>query len=228
MCVSAHFGKPEMHIDLSAPSRFDGHMRTYRQIATEFIREAEAQTGRKISALAKDAGIAHTTFTRFLKNDSYKYAPKIDKLMAISRIANVPLPPDLAGLAEQDAIAVPLYSWVSAGQLATPEAVVEPEDTVEVSGLPNGRYFATRVVGDSMDRYSPEGSIIIVNMNDTDPVHGRAYVFNHRGETTYKLFKAKPVVRLSPHTTNLNHEDIYPQEGRWFVVGRVVRSILDL
>lgn len=217
-----------MHIDRAPLPRFDMQMSTYRQIVVDFIREAETQSGRKISNLAKQAEIAHTTFTRFLANGDYKYIPKIDKLLAISRVSGVPLPPEIGGAEGRDLIEMPLVSWVSAGKLADSTSQLEAEDTLSAADLPPGRYFATRVVGDSMDLYSPEGSIVIVNRNENTPLPGRAYIFNHRGQTTYKVFKDDPV-RLAPHSTNSALDAIFPRkEDDWSVVGRVRRTILDL
>lgn len=227
MCGNAHHGKPEMHIDSPHCRLLDAHMRTHREYVEDFIRSAEEISGRKISALAKDAGIAHTTFTRFLKNGDYKYIPKIDKLIAIAGVSGASLPPELGGVGESNVRTVPIFSWVSAGKLGSAEGRVEPDDTLEISGLPAGKYVATRVVGDSMDLYSPEGSTVIVNLNETDPVDGRAYIFNHRGETTYKVYRSNPI-RLSPHSTNKSHDSIFPKEGKWSIVGRVRRTIFDL
>lgn len=128
---------------------------------------------------------------------------------------------------------IPLISWVSAGRLAAQvdQELIEPEDGVfaALSGLPHSRYFATSVRGDSMDRISPEGSILIVDANDTEPRAGRAYIFSIGGEATYKLFQPEPVLRLQPYSTNPRNEPIFPKDlSELAVVGRVVRTFLDL
>lgn len=125
---------------------------------------------------------------------------------------------------------VPIVSWVSAGNLSE-AAEITPEDDewVLTSGLRRSNYFATRVQGDSMDRYSPDGSIIIVDAEDREPRAGRAYVFSVDGETTYKLYEDEPVIRLEPHSTNPFNKPIYPRDlRRLVVIGRVVRSMLDM
>ncbi len=132
---------------------------------------------------------------------------------------------------EGDAIPIPIISWVSAGQLAEQVEEIEPDDgnfTV-LSGLPKSRYFATRVQGDSMDRYSPDGSIVIVDANDVTPRPGKAYIFSVRGEATYKVYQGDPVIHLEPHSTNPANKAIFPDGDRdWAVVGRVARTFLDL
>jgi hypothetical protein len=59
--------------------------------------------------------------------------------------------------------------------------------------LPPGEYFATEIVGDSVDRVAPEGARIIVNAADRTPRDGNFYIFSHRGEPTVKRYRSKPV-----------------------------------
>jgi SOS-response transcriptional repressor LexA len=126
---------------------------------------------------------------------------------------------------------IPVLSWVSAGLVSDVGAMeaVEAEEEVTVADLPAGEYFATNVKGDSMDRVSPEGSRIIVNVSDKRLVAGRAYIFSVRGETTYKIYQPEPVPRLEPFSTNPANKTIFlDKRGTWFVVGRVLRSYIDL
>ncbi len=123
---------------------------------------------------------------------------------------------------------IPIISWVSAGKIVDPDAAHDGAH-IAMDGLPDGRYFCTRVSGDSMDRLSPEGSIIIVNADDKDLQNGKAYIFSLRGEATYKRYFSNPVVRLEPYSTNPANQTIFPKADKdWSVIGRVVRSVLDL
>lgn len=125
---------------------------------------------------------------------------------------------------------IPVIAWVSAGQLADIGDLQEIEelDRLTVDGLPEGSYFATPVVGDSMDRVSPEGSTIIVRADKSRPIQGGYYVLSLNGETTYKRYYDDPVVRFEPHSTNPANRPIYPPRENWEVVGQVVRSFIDL
>lgn len=125
---------------------------------------------------------------------------------------------------------VPVISWVSAGRLTDPgELTTMTGDKLMIADLPNAEYFATVVRGDSMDRISPEDSRIIVNASDRDPRPGRYYLFSLRGEATYKRFANDPVVRLEPYSTNPANPIIFPKADKdWSVIGRVVRSYIDL
>lgn len=127
-------------------------------------------------------------------------------------------------------IIMPVISWVSAGQVSDIGQIEEFGDLerITVSGLPSGEYFATDVKGDSMDRVSPEGSRIIVKVDDRDPIAGGYYLFSLHGETTYKRFYDKPVPRLEPYSLNPNHRPIFLMEDGWTVIGRVTRSFIDL
>lgn len=129
-------------------------------------------------------------------------------------------------------IAVPLRSWVSAGRAIRlgEENQEQPESFTILKGLPRSQYFATIVEGDSMDRISPHGSLVIVDTADLSPIAGKAYIFSINGEATYKIYRDRPIVRLDPFSTNPENEPIFPDpaDGAVTVVGRVVRSCYDL
>lgn len=125
---------------------------------------------------------------------------------------------------------VPVLSWVSAGRVSDVGSLeaASADETVAIADLPGGEYFITEVMGDSMDRVSPEGSRIIVNVSDRRLIPGKAYIFSLRGETTYKFYQRDPVQRLEPFSTNPANRTIYLAEDGWSVVGRVFRSWIDL
>lgn len=125
---------------------------------------------------------------------------------------------------------IPVLAWVSAGGLAdVPPEEISGAETMQVGDLPEGKYIATTVRGDSMDRVSPEGSRIIVRLDDPDLQPGAMYLFSLRGEVTYKRYQKSPVKRLEPFSTNPANETIFLQsDSDWSVIGRVYRTILDL
>lgn len=127
-------------------------------------------------------------------------------------------------------IDIPLLSWVSAGQLLDPGMDnIEALESVTVADLPAGEYIATTVRGDSMDRVSPEGSILIVRTDDRELKDGGYYLFSIRGETTYKRYFNTPVQRLEPYSTNPANRIIFLDgDGDWQVVGRVYKTMLRL
>lgn len=126
---------------------------------------------------------------------------------------------------------VPVLSWVSAGKLADAGSQIPVEDVplLAVADLGRGDFFALRVKGDSMDRISPDDSVIIVNRSDRSLVPGKPYVFWHVSEgATYKYWQIDPD-RLEPASWNAVNKAIFIKRRRDFeVVGRVRRTLLDL
>lgn len=125
---------------------------------------------------------------------------------------------------------VPLISWVSAGRLADANTQIPVNDVpiLLFVHLGPGDYFATRVKGDSMDRISPDGSIIVVNRRERDAVGGKPYLFANDGEMTYKLWQPEPP-RLEPNSTNPLNKTIFIRRKRDLeIIGRVRRTVLDL
>ncbi len=124
---------------------------------------------------------------------------------------------------------VPVISWVSAGQLAVPDHVIDIADAprVALAGLPPGDWIMLDVEGDSMDRISPHGSRIVANRRDKRLVANACYVIAEEdGGATYKRFRPNPD-RFEPVSTNPAHDPIYP-EGPMTIIGRVRRSIIDM
>lgn len=126
---------------------------------------------------------------------------------------------------------VPLLSWVSAGKLADPATQIPLDEVpfLAFADLGRGDFFALTVDGDSMDRVSPHGSIIVVNRSDHALVSGRCYVFAVRGEITYKRWQDDDTPYLEPFSTNPTHKVTLLKRKRDLeVVGRVRRTLLDL
>lgn len=139
--------------------------------------------------------------------------------------------PENEPLQQPDVTQVPLLSWVNAGPLADPQAQISVQESDRHLFFPDlgaGDFFALEVNGDSMNRVSPPGSIIVVNRADRELVANRCYVFMERGETTYKRWEPDPA-RLEPWSWNDAHKPQYVKGKRDFsVVGRVRRTVLDL
>lgn len=126
---------------------------------------------------------------------------------------------------------VPLVSWVSAGRLTSQAGIVEAEIErfIPVTGLPKGDWIALSVLGDSMNRIAPEGSVIIVNRAEDALLNDRFYVFSlEDGGATFKKFRRDPQPMAQPHSTNLDHLSIPLRDDAYYVVGRVRRVITDL
>lgn len=199
----------------------------------ERIKAAREARGESQGGLGQAVGKGQTTISSWERGRTEPTREDVARIAAYLRMTIA----ELEGI-EGDAPSssrireIPVLSWVSAGRLeevADLNALARNLQTMPVADLPGGEYFATLVRGDSMDRISPEGSRIIVNASDRDPRPGRYYLFSLRGEATYKRYESDPVVRLEPYSTNPANRIIYPKADRdWSVIGRVVRSYIDL
>lgn len=193
------------------------------------IREAVFGDGASanMKALSKAAGLGETFVRDVLERDR---VPKVDSFIALARALNRSPGAMLDDEASEGAPqrAIPVVNWVSAGKLT--EVVPTPASgrVVYASDLDPGDYFALKVNGTSMDRLSPDGSIIIINRRETTPQRGKPYVFSIRGEASYKIWEADPP-RLEPLSTDPSHKPTFINKKiNLFVVGRVRRTILDL
>lgn len=128
---------------------------------------------------------------------------------------------------------VPLLDTVAAGKLKNPQSQIPHEDVplLAFADLGRGDFFALRVErdSDSMNRVSPENSVIIVNRADKTLLTGKFYVFSIKGETTYKRWPGGENNYLEPYSTNPANKPIfYKKKTDLDVIGRVVRTVLDL
>lgn len=127
---------------------------------------------------------------------------------------------------------VPLLDSVTAGRLSAPESQIPVEKVplLAYADLGPGEWFATRVDGTSMNRVSPEGSVILINRRDRTLISGKPYLFGYKGETTYKLWQAGDPAYLRPYSTEEIHEPIFVRNRKrdFEVIGRVKRTVLDL
>ncbi len=127
-------------------------------------------------------------------------------------------------------VTAPLISWVSAGQLETPDVSAFDADAERraAAGLdPKGNWIALKVQGDSMDRISPPDSIVFVNLKDRRLVPNACYVIqDDEGGSTYKRYRPG---RWEAVSTNKKYKPYLVKGDRGpVIIGRVKRTVLDL
>jgi SOS-response transcriptional repressor LexA len=164
-----------------------------------------------------------------------KALPRVDSLIKVAPILQT-TPEWLAfGISSEidpnlmpDVQEIPRVSWVAASQFEEIQDVAQlhEADHITVGDLPRGEYIALQVKGDSMDRVAPDGSTIVVRLNDRELQPRSFYVFRHDGAATFKRFMQDPP-RLEPFSTNVAHEALAVRPDTE-VVGRVVRAITHL
>lgn len=194
-----------------------------------FIAEWAAHRGVKqtdlIRVLGADKGTVSRWFAGNIPQD--KYLRPLEEFLRV----------DVGGLFQHPSkdepdigpLEVPLISWVSAGELVSPDVVDDLANAqrIQAPKLPKGDWIALEVVGDSMDRISPPGSIIFVDLSDKQLVMNACYVFaDEDGDATYKRYRPGPD-RIEPVSTNTAHETRFPDRMP-VVVGRVRKTMLDM
>jgi len=186
------------------------------------IAAVRKRVGLKIEELAERAGLSTTYVWRMERGERNVSLKNLQKLADALGVA----PSDLI---ESKPIAdVPILAWVSAGMMARDDVQQDVVGEIRMSDLdPRGEWIALRVEGDSMDRISPPGSLILVDLTDKALVPNACYIITDGdSQATYKRFRSNPP-RFEPVSTNPAHQPIFP-DGEPAVIGRVRRSLIDM
>lgn len=183
------------------------------------IREKKGLT---IEQLAERTGLSVGYISRMAsgkRNVSLKNLSKIADALKVS-------PTEL--IEEQRPVDIPIVSWVSAGMMLRDDGQQDAIGSIQMPDLdPRGNWIALKVEGDSMDRISPPGSLIFVDLDDRELIPNGCYVIaDSDNHVTYKRFRSNPP-RFEPVSTNLALQPIYP-DGDPTVIGRVRRSLIDM
>lgn len=126
-------------------------------VARQFLAQAVKASGMAPYALARKAGVAPTTITRPLNDDSFKFTPKLATLLKISEASGVPLPADVF---DGPAIPVrvgelPVIGPVQAGAWLEVDDTGQDEPPTMAVALdpryPHARQWLREVKGDSMN-----------------------------------------------------------------------------
>ena len=78
-----------------------------------------------------------------------------------------------------------------------------------------------------MDLIAPDGTLVVVDLEDTQPVDGKHYIFRHEGRATFKSYRKGPPERLEPRSTDPDYLPIFPDDGVE-VVGRLIQKIEEI
>lgn len=123
---------------------------------------------------------------------------------------------------EQRGNELPLIGMAGAGSWI--DAVEVTRRHITVPAELRGR-FATEIVGTSMNLLMPEGSIAIVDPDDTTLYVGKIYLLiNEDGEGTVKRFRADPA-RFEPVSDDPSHVPFEVGSQPFRVVGRVSGAV---
>ena len=180
------------------------------------------------SELAKRAGLADTTLSRFLNQKEFKYtlsARSILKICNALGIAN-PLTMVKDGITTVDlTVQVPVIDKITAGAMAMisdPLPAGAAEEYVPVS-YHRSTLLGLTVDGQSMNRIANNGDVAIFDYADTDLIDGKSYIIRREGEATMKRFRADPP-RFEPYSTEPDHPTIFPS-ATLEVLGKVIFTL---
>lgn len=186
------------------------------------ITAVRKRAGLKIEELAEKTGLSTTYISRMERGERNVSLKNLQKMAEALGVA----PSEL--IDQKSVTDVPILSWVSAGAMARDDVQQDVIGEIRMHDLdPRGEWIALRVEGDSMDRISPPGSLILVDLTDKALVPNACYIITDSdNQATYKRFRSNPS-RFEPVSTNTSHEPIFP-DGEPAVIGRVRRSLIDM
>ncbi len=201
----------------------------------ERIRQARKQKRLSQKELAAKLTVTQATISQWENGD---YAPERNKITILAKVlsvtpiwlefgnpdSNVEWGADLSPIKEP-VRAVPLISWVEAGQFVSSEDPYQPGDAERFIAIASdvSTLIALRVSGTSCNREFPPDTIIIIDYSDKELVDNKFYVFRQEGRATLKKWRSNPP-RLEPYSTDPSHETIFPEEAVE-VVGRVTDAV---
>ncbi len=201
----------------------------------ERIRQARQQKRQSQKDLAARLGVTQATISQWENGD---YAPERSKIGPLAKVLSV-TPIWLEFGSQTDSVdwgadlspikepvrAVPLISWVEAGQFVSIEDPYQPGDAERFIAIASdvSTLIALKVSGTSCNREFPPGTIIVVDYTDKELIDNKFYVFRQEGQATLKRWRSNPP-RLEPFSTDPSHETIFPQESVE-VVGRVTDAV---
>jgi transcriptional regulator with XRE-family HTH domain len=192
----------------------------------ENLRRLRKAAGLSQLTLAEKAGVSQQLVSQLENGKNYSTT----ELPGLAHALGVPVhaidPAYMSDASGLPTTSVPVVTWVSAGDLLQPDVAVERLSTLYFTDLAPGDWVALRVQGESMNRISPDGSIIIVNRRDKTLVPNKCYVIDDgEGRATFKRYRSNPD-RFEPVSTD-DFPTIFP-DNTPKIIGRVHRSIIDL
>jgi SOS-response transcriptional repressor LexA len=192
---------------------------------TKHDRLKQARIARHFSSAARAADALGIPYGTYSGHESGARGFKDDEAQRYADFFRV----SFGWLVAGEGFSIPQISWVSAGRLDVADQVVDMDGAkmIPLAGVGPGDWFALEVQGDSMDRISPPGSIIIVNRRDKRLVANGCYIIaDGDGGATYKRYRSGPM-RFEPVSTNTDHDTFFPDQEPT-IIGRVRKTILDL
>ncbi len=200
------------------------------------------QRGMDIKKLAEETGVEYRTIWRFLREKStirlsliskvvdYLFPNLIKKLMIKEEVSVVEYVPKIIGESYKEYISIPVYRGIAAGGPIYPEKDIVDEITIPIKYYKKGVY-AILVRGNSMEPTIVDGSIVLIDTEDTYLQHEKIYAFYfpYRGAVVKRVIFASNTKVLLKSDNEKYPEYVLAVEnfenGEIRVIGRVIMSI---
>lgn len=142
-----------------------------RQIMAQNIQYYMALHGKSRNDICEAIGVKYTTFTDWVKGNSYPRIDKIELMANYFGISKADLVEDRSSTvtASTGAVRIPVYGYVAAGlPIVCEENKIDWEEIPEAMAH-TGEYFGVQVKGQSMEPRILEGDVVIVRQqNDAE------------------------------------------------------------
>lgn len=152
---------------------------------SQYLRHVEAQTGEKLSVIARKAGVSSTTLTRPANDPEHKFQMKLETLRAVQKATGIPFgpfqpqdaadPPDTFDVIEPGAVApsgtalVPIYDVAASAGDGTEVGDYEPI-AASLSLPPDYLRRITKARLEDLSIISVKGDSMLPTLKDDDIV----------------------------------------------------------
>lgn len=183
-------------------------------LASSQLLEALRESGIPQRVIAMKLNLSPSAVSLMLKGER---TLKFDEAVLIQNMLGLG-----AGPAEGSGRDLPVIGMTGAGKWL--EAIEVARRTFWVPAETPGK-FAVEVVGDSMNQLLPEGSLAIVDPEQTDLYAGKLYLLrNGEGEATIKRYRSDPA-RFEPVSDNPEYVPFSISSTDFRVIGRVTGGL---
>lgn len=156
-----------------------------REVFLGQVTQAIKESGESMRTVSERAGKSESFVKDFFKK---KTTPKIENYIALCNALDKPLDYFLIGKKQK----TPIIGTVPGGMWLEPIEIPECDRVYIDFPRANEGRFALKVVGDSMDKVAPEGSIIVVDkiktIGNARDYNDRMVVCFNDGEATFKRY----------------------------------------
>jgi SOS-response transcriptional repressor LexA len=175
-------------------------------------------------ALAKELGVSRTMLYNYERNDPPPPNELLSTLVQLEVTAGIEQPPitlgaDPIGSAKERTLRhVPIVGWAHAGDAENYEELPHSWQDQIATDCRDGKAFAVRLVGDSMEPYFYEGDLLILTPSREIYNGCLAVVRLANDGVTFRRIETRnagETIRLVPLNPRYEHQDLKREEISW-------------